>query len=257
MKIAVAVKYTPNPYQVKIHVRTGTLLIEDVEFGVNPKDFYALEAALRLKEKTNAEVVAVTVGGEEADEALREALGMGVDRGVHLFDKALGFIESAVSAEILSEYVKKVEKFDLILTGMESSDLKGGVFSTRLAALLDYPFAVGARDIEVEDGSIIVVQDFFPKISKVKIPLPAVVSVSDRFGEPRYPNMWAISEAYKDDKVKKVPLEDLGLDRGIIEKYLKLRRYALYSDEEGVRRRLSGPKDEVAKSIVEVIKDYL
>lgn len=257
MKIGVAVKYTPNPYQVKIHARTGQLLIEDVEFGINPSDFYAIEAALRLREKVGGEIVAITVGGEEADEAIREALGMGVDRGVHIVGGGLLFIDPNASAEIVAKYVEKFEKFDLILTGMESSDMKGGIFPTRLAGILNYSFALGARNLDLENGRLVVEQDLFPKVVKVRIDLPAVVSVSHRLGQPRYPNMWDLVDAYKGDRVKKVRLEDLGLGEDVINKYVRVRRYSAYSEEEGVRRRLSGPKDEVAKSIVEVIEDYL
>ncbi|MGQ4892655.1 MAG: electron transfer flavoprotein subunit beta/FixA family protein [Candidatus Njordarchaeia archaeon] len=257
MKIGVAVKFTPNPYQVKMHARTGTLLIEDVEFGVNPKDYYAMEAALQLKEKHGGEVVAISIGPKEADEALREALGMGVDRGVLIYDKSMFFAEPTIMAEVFAEYTKKFENFDLIITGVESSDMKGGLFGARLAAMLGYSFAINAREIELQGDKLKVVQDFFPKKATVEIPLPAVITVSDRFSEPRYPNMWDISEAYQDDKVKHVALSELGFDEKARDKYVKIRRYGGYTEEEGVRRRLSGSKDEIVKSITELIFEYL
>ncbi len=257
MKIGVAIKYTPNPYQVKIHVRTGTLLIEDVEFGMNPKDFYAMEAALMLKDEYGGEVVALTVGTKEAEEVIREALGTGVDRGVVIYDKSLFFAEPLITAEILAEYIKKYEQFDVIFTGHESSDLKSGVFPTRLAAALDYSFAINAREIRVEGDKLKVSQDFFPKVAKVEIPMPAVISVSDRLGEPRYPNMWDISEAYEGDKVKFLPLSELGFDEKVRDKFVNVRRYGEYSEEEGARRRISGSKDEIVKSIAEMIFEYL
>ncbi len=257
MKILVAVKYAPNPYQVKIHARTGTLLIEDVEFGIAYEEYYAIHAALKLREMTNGEVTAVTVGTKASEEAIREALGFGVDKGVLIHDKSLAVIDSLTAAEILAAYVKKVGGYDVIITGAESADYNAGIFATKLAGALDYSFAVNARDIQVEGNKLKVVQDFFPKSVEVELNTPAVLSVSYRIGDPTYPNMWDISEAYQDGKVEYVKLEDIGLDASIVEKFVKIRRFGEYSEEEGVRRRLSGSKDEIAKSIAELFFEYL
>ena len=257
MKILVAVKYSPDPYQVKIHARTGTLLIEDVDFAIPLKEYYAIHAALKLKESTQGEVTAVTIGTKASEEAVREALGFGVDKGVLIHDKALAVIDSITAATILSEYVKKKGGVDVIIAGTESSDYNGGLFATTLAGKLGYAFAVNVRDISVEGNKLKVVQDFFPKSVETELETPAVISVSHRIGDPTYPNAWSISEAYQDGKVEYVALSDLGLDEKIAEKYVKIRRFGEYSEEEGVRRRLSGSKEEITKSIAEMLLEYL
>jgi len=256
VKILLAIKYTPDPYQVKIHARTGTLLIEDVEFGVNPKDLYAIELAMRLKESLNGDITAATIGPKEAEEAVREALGFGIDRGVVIYGEKLSFVDPSMVSKILAEYVKKHGGFDLIITGLESSDMKGGITSARLAALLGYPIAYNVMDLKVEGNKIIAKQDMFPNAITVEINMPAVISVSHRIGDPRYPNMWDISEAYQDGKVEFISAEEL-IGEGNLKPLVNVRRYSEYSEEEGARRRISGSKDEIVKTIVEMILNYL
>ena len=256
VKILLAVKYTPDPYQVKIHARTGTLLIEDVEFGVNPRDLYAIELAMRLKESLNGEVTAVTIGPREAEEAVREALGFGVDKGVVIYGDNLSFVDSSLVSKILAKYIKKSGGFDLVIMGSESSDMKGGITSARLAAMLGYPIAYNLMDLSVEGNKIIAKQDMFPNAVTVEMDMPAVISVSHRIGDPRYPNMWDISEAYQEGKVEFVSAEEL-MEGESLKPLVNVRRYSEYSEEEGARRRISGSKDEIVKTIVEMILNYL
>jgi len=255
-KILLAIKYTPDPYQVKIHARTGTLLIEDVEFGINPKDLYAIELAMRLKESLNAEVIAITVGPRQAEEAVREALGFGVDKGIVVYGDNLNFVDSSLVSKVLARYIQKEGGFDLVVMGAESSDMKSGVTSARLAAILGYPLAYNVMDVKVEGNKVIAKQDLFPKAVTVEMNTPAIISVSYRIGDPRYPNMWDISEAYSEGKVEFISAEEL-MGEGELKPLVNIRRYSGYSEEEGARRRISGSKEEIVKTITEMILNYL
>jgi len=202
MKILVAVKRVVD-YNVQIRVKEdGTGVVTDnVKMSTNPPDDNAIEEAVKIKESGKAtEVVAVTVGEEKAQETIRKALAVGVDRGIHV--KADGVIEPLAVSKILKKIVDK-EKPDLVFTGKQAIDDDCNQTGQMLSALLDWPQATFASKIDVKDGKLEVTREIDEGLETIEINTPALVTCDLRLNEPRYASLPNIMKA------KKKPIEQL------------------------------------------------
>ena len=219
MKILVAVKRVVD-YNVQIRVKEdGTGVVTDnVKMSTNPPDDNAIEEAVKIKESGKAtEVVAVTVGEEKAQETIRKALAVGVDRGIHV--KADGVIEPLAVSKILKKIVDK-EKPDLVFTGKQAIDDDCNQTGQMLSALLDWPQATFASKIEVKDGKLEVTREIDEGLETIEINTPALVTCDLRLNEPRYASLPNIMKA------KKKPIEQLNaseLDVDIIPKIQQIK----------------------------------
>ncbi len=205
MKILVTVKRTPHR-DSKINIAAGgTLATESIEFEVNPFDELAVEEALRIKDSTGAEVVAVTVGGEVCHRQLLSALAMGADRAVRV--DAPEELDSLQIAKCLAEVVRR-EAPDLVLSGKLAIDDEGAQIPSMLAALLGWPQANQASRLELSpDGKVAkVVCEVDAGLEEVEVILPAVVTADLRLNEPRYASLPGIMKA------KKKPMEVIAFD---------------------------------------------
>ena len=210
MKILVAVKRVID-YNVQVRVREdGTGVVTDnVKMSTNPPDDNAVEEAVKIKEAGKAtEVVAITVGEEKAQETVRKALAVGVDRGIHV--KAEGILEPLAVAKILQKVVEK-EKPDLVFMGKQAIDDDCNQTGQMLAALLNWPQATFASKIDVKDKSLEVTREVDEGLETISVNVPAIVTCDLRLNEPRYASLPNIMKA------KKKPLEqlsatDLGID---------------------------------------------
>lgn len=122
MNILVCIKQVPDTTEVKINPETGTLMREGVPSIINPFDMYAIEEALRLKEKFGGKVTVITMGPPQAKESLREAISYGVDEGILISDKAFAGSDTLATSYTLSRAIKKIENFDLIICGKQAMD---------------------------------------------------------------------------------------------------------------------------------------
>ena len=202
MKILVAVKRVVD-YNVQIRVKEdGTGVVTDnVKMSTNPPDDNAIEEAVKIKESGKAtEVVAVTVGEENAQETIRKALAVGVDRGIHV--KADGVIEPLAVSKILKKIVDK-EKPDLVFMGKQAIDDDCNQTGQMLSALLDWPQATFASKIDVKDGKLEVTREIDEGLETIEINTPALVTCDLRLNEPRYASLPNIMKA------KKKPIEQL------------------------------------------------
>ena len=210
MKILVAVKRVID-YNVQVRVKEdGTGVVTDnVKMSTNPPDDNAIEEAVKIKESGKAkEVVAITIGEEKAQETIRKALAVGVDRGIHV--KAGGIIEPLAVAKILKKIVDK-EKPDLVFMGKQAIDDDCNQTGQMLAALLNWPQATFASKINVKDSSLEVTREVDEGLETIEVNIPAIVTCDLRLNEPRYASLPNIMKA------KKKPLEqinssDLGVD---------------------------------------------
>ena len=210
MKILVAVKRVID-YNVQVRVKEdGTGVVTDnVKMSTNPPDDNAVEEAVKIKEAGKAkEVVAVTIGEDKAQETIRKALAVGIDRGIHV--KANGIIEPLAVAKILQKVVEK-EKPDLVFMGKQAIDDDCNQTGQMLAALLNWPQATFASKIEVKDKSLEVVREVDEGLETIETNIPAIVTCDLRLNEPRYASLPNIMKAKK-KPLEQINASDLGVD---------------------------------------------
>jgi electron transfer flavoprotein beta subunit len=222
MKILVAVKQVPDTAtQVKIGGDPKAIDTAGITWIVSPYDEFAVEEALRIKEKRGqAEVVAVTLGSERAKEALRSCLAMGCDRAVHVNDPGLADADTLTTARALAA-VAKQEGPQLVLCGRQAIDDDMGAVPAQLAELLGWPCAYWIMEEAVDaDGKTVrVARQMEGGLEVFELPLPAVVTCQKGLNEPRYPTLKGIMGAKKKE-IKDVKAGDLGL--GAPERQLSL-----------------------------------
>ncbi len=190
MKIAVLVKQVPATDKVKINKETGTMIRENLESELNPLDMYAVEEAVRLKEKyENIETVAISMGPPFAKDVIKDAISMGIDKGYLLSDRKFGGADTWATAYTLSKAIKKLGNFDIIFTGERATDGETGQVGPSLAAQLDLPIITYvSKLLEVKERSIIAERLIEGGKELVEVQLPTVISVVKEINEPRIPN---------------------------------------------------------------------
>jgi electron transfer flavoprotein beta subunit len=210
MKIVVCVKYVPDAQADPRFAADHTTDRAGVEGHLSELDEYAVEAALKISEaQGDTTVTVVTVGPEQASDAVRKALQMGADAGVHVIDGALHGSDALATSLVLAKALAKAE-YDLILTGMASTDGAMSVIPAMLAERLGVPQVTFAGSLEVAGGTVRIEREGDTSTEVVEAPLPAVVSVTDQINEPRYPSFKGIMAAKK-KPVQAWSLADLGV----------------------------------------------
>jgi len=210
MKILVAVKRVID-YNVQIRVKEdgSGVNTDNVKMSTNPPDDNAIEEAVKLKESGKAkEIVAVTVGEEKAQETVRKALAVGVDRGIHI--KSDNYIEPLGVAKILKKIVEK-EKPDLVFLGKQAIDDDCNQTGQMLAALLGWPQGTFASKIEHKDKIIEVTREIDEGLETIEINLPAIITCDLRLNEPRFASLPNIMKAKK-KPIEQLNVKDLGVD---------------------------------------------
>ena len=210
MKILVAITRVID-YNVQVRVKEdGTGVVTDnVKMSTNPPDDNAIEEAVKIKETGKAkEIVAVTVGEEKAQETIRKALAVGVDRGIHV--KADGITEPLAVSKILQKIIDK-EKPDLVFMGKQAIDDDCNQTGQMLAALLNWPQATFASKIEVKDKSLEVTREVDEGLETIEVNIPAIVTCDLRLNEPRYASLPNIMKAKK-KPLEQINASDLGID---------------------------------------------
>lgn len=202
-------------YAVKIRVKPDKsgVVTDGVKHGLNPFDEIAIEEAVRMKEKKIAsEVIAVSCGLPQAQESLRTALAMGVDRGIHVevpqaqYDTLQPLHVSKILAKIAQD-----EKVDVIIVGKQAIDDDSNQTAQMTAALLNWPQATFASEVKVEGKEVIVKREIDGGLETIKVKLPAVISADLRLNEPRYATLPNIMKAKK-KPIKKITTADIGVD---------------------------------------------
>lgn len=206
------VKQVPDTYEKRaIALDTGMLAREASENVVDEIDERVSAVAAELKKAgTATEVVAVTMGPANADKAIRKVLALAADRAVHIVDDGLAGSDMIQTARVLAEASKDA---DLILSGAESTDGGGAMVPAMMAEILGRPHIVGADSIEVVDGSVTGITNTDTEKLTLSAATPAVVSLTEKAGEPKLPNFKAIREAKKKD-IAVTSLEEFGLAAG-------------------------------------------
>lgn len=213
MKILVMVKQVPDTAtQVKIGGDGKQIDVTGITWIVSPYDEFAVEEALRIKEKRGqGEVVAVALGPDRAKEALRSALAMGCDRAIHVNDPALAAADTLTTARVLAGVIKQ-EAPQLVLCGRQAIDDDMGAVGAQLAEVLGWPCAswIMEEAIDGEGKSVKVGRQVEGGLEVFELPLPAVLSAQKGMNEPRYPTLNGIIGAKKKE-IKDLKAADVGV----------------------------------------------
>ncbi|MFC7217661.1 electron transfer flavoprotein subunit beta/FixA family protein [Streptomyces polyrhachis] len=211
LRIVVCVKYVPDATGDRGFAEDLTTDRESVDGLLSELDEYAVEQALQLAEAADdAEVTVVTVGPEDARDAVRKALSMGADKAVHVEDDELHGTDVMGTSLVLAKAVEQAG-YDVVVCGMASTDGTMGVLPALLAERLGVPQVTLLSEVSISDGTVTGRRDGDAATEELSASLPAVVSVTDQSGEARYPSFKGIMAAKK-KPVESLDLSDLDLD---------------------------------------------
>ncbi len=190
MNILVCVKQVPDTTEIKIDPVTNTLIRQGVPSIVNTFDAYALELAVRLKEKEGGDITVISMGPEQAKTALKECLSVGADEAYLISDRVFGGSDTLATSYILSTFIRFLEqekgKFDLIFCGMQAIDGDTGQVGPEIAEHLGLPQVTYATDIKQEGAQILIKRDNDQGYDWIEVQTPALITVSKTEYEPRY-----------------------------------------------------------------------
>ncbi|MFJ2757124.1 electron transfer flavoprotein subunit beta/FixA family protein [Nocardioides sp. NPDC087217] len=214
MNIVVLVKYVPDATADRQFEDDFTVDRVNVDGLLSELDEYAVEQSLQIKEKREGEeitVTALTVGPEAAEAAVRKALQMGADKGVHVVDDAIAGSDSIATSLVLAKAIEKLGPVDLVVGGLASTDAGMSVVPAMLAERLGLPQVTLASVVETQGDQIRIKRDGDVATEVIGGTLPLVLSVTDQSGEARYPSFKGIMAAKK-KPLERWSLADLGVD---------------------------------------------
>ena len=208
MKITVCIKQVPTrEWQPRLNDDKTWIRDQDASLEMNEPDAYALEEALRLREKHGGEVVVCSAGPARVHTVIREALARGADRAIHVEHDSLGSADAFVLADALAAAMQE-EKFDLVLTGLQSDDQGHGQTGVILAERLGIPSSTIIMDVQIESGSLRVKRELEGGwFQWIAMPLPALLTIQSGINQLRYATLKGIMAAKKKE-IRKAGLPD-------------------------------------------------
>lgn len=260
MKVVVCIKQVPDTTEVKINPETNTLIREGVASIINPFDMYAIEEAVRLKERFNADTTVITMGPPQAESALREALSLGIDSAILLSDRVFAGSDTWATSLILAKAIEKIGDCGLILCGKQASDGDTAQVGPGIATHLNLPQATYVRKIDTvhldTSPKIMVVERLLEDgYELIELRLPALITVVKEINEPRLPSLRGKMGARKAE-ITVWGNEDLGIDEkqiGLIGSPTQVVRIFTPPQKEG-GKILEGEPAEIVEELVKEIK---
>jgi electron transfer flavoprotein beta subunit len=258
MDIVVCVKQVPEVTDAELEVaKDGAQIVtEDLEFDINEWDNYAVEEAVRLKEAFGGRVTVITVGNEDSEDVLRQALAMGADEAIRVDEQGFDLSDARGIARGIFQVVKDL-RFDLLFTGAQSSDYGWGQVGLMLAELLNLPYASLVVGIEIGDNKLVALRELESNTQeKVELPVPAVLTIQTGLNSPRYVSIMGIQKA------RKIGIKDIGADElGLTEEEIGPKGSAVGSRllsippaGEGAEI-LTGTIDEISEKAAQIIRE--
>ena len=248
MKIAVCIKQVPTrEWQPRLNDGKTWIREQDVSYEMNEPDAYALEEALRLREKQGGEVVVCSAGPARVQQVIREALARGADRAIHVEDDRLAAADAFITAEALAAAMAE-ERFDLVLTGLQSDDLGQAQTGVLLAERLGIPHSTIIMDVQVEGLSLRVKRELEGGwFQWIAMPLPALLTIQSGINQLRYATLKGIMAAKKKD-IKKVAMPpDLRPSQTIVSLDVPTRAKQTHM--------ISGSAGEAAKELARLLRE--
>ena len=212
MKIIACIKQVPDS-EAKVKAENGQISWGDAPLVINPFDEYAVEGALQQREAVGGSTVtALCIGTESAKEAIKHALAMGADNGILVSDSdaTLEELDTLGAARILAAAIQKIGGVDMVIFGRQTLDNGSGLTAPQTARLLSWPMLGLAGQVKVQEGGVTVERVIEEGRQTVSAKLPAVLSVVQSIGEPRYPSFMGIRKAAKAE-IPVWSLADLGI----------------------------------------------
>lgn len=200
LNIIVCIKQVPDTNEVRLDPVTGTLIREGVPSIINPDDKAGLEAALHIKDEHGAKVTVISMGPQQADLALREALAMGADEAILVTDRAFGGADTWATSSTLASAIKKL-KYDLIITGRQAIDGDTAQVGPQIAEHLNLVNISYAESIKIEGDSVIVHRQYEDRYHILKAKMPCLITALSEMNKPRYMTPGGIFDAYRDKEV--------------------------------------------------------
>lgn len=256
MNIIVCLKQVPDTTEVKIDPKTGRLIREGVPSIINPEDKNAIEESLRIKEKTNAKVILLTMGPPQAEDALREALAMGADEAILLGDIKFAGSDTWATANALSAAVKKIGKYDLILCGRQAIDGDTAQVGPQLAESLQLPQLTYAQKIEIIGNKVKIERELEDGYEVIESNLPALVTCTHNLNQPRYPTLNGIDKSFNVE-IKRWNAADVAVkpeDVGILSSPTKVKK-TFTPQAKGQGTMIQGSIKDMAKELIKKLKE--
>ena len=229
----------------------GKINNSGVSFIMNPYDEFAVEEALRLKEKGEGEVTVVSAGGQQVQDALRQALAMGADKAV-LVDAGAADLDEYSTAMLLAKAIESIG-FDLILGGFRAIDDGSAQVAGRVAEILGVPVVNVVTKLEVADGKAVATREIEGGSEVIEVALPAVITAQKGLNEPRYPSMKGIMKAKK-KPMQKTTAAELGLDEAALAPKVKALSFTLPS-ARAAGKLVEGEAPEAAKELARLLRE--
>jgi electron transfer flavoprotein beta subunit len=248
MKIAVCIKQVvTREWQLRVNEQKTWIRDHDASFELNEPDAYALEEALRLKEKHGGEVVVCCAGPARAAQVIREALARGADRAIHVEADALAAADASVVADALAAAIRD-EQFNLVLTGLQSDDQGFGQVGVVLAEKLGIPHATIIMEVQATDTGVRVKRELEGGwFQWVSLPLPALITIQSGINQLRYATLKGIMAAKKKE-IRKVTPAAAG--------QATLRMASVHFPEKGKKTHmLSGSPADAAKELITRLRE--
>jgi electron transfer flavoprotein beta subunit len=212
MNMVVCIKQVPGTTEIKIDPDTNTLVREGVPGIINPFDCYALEEAVRLRERCGGKVTAISMGPPQAEEALRETISLGADEAILLSDRAFAGSDTWATSYVLSRAMCKIADYGVIICGRQTLDGDTGQVGPELSEMLGIPFVAYVSKVEeIRDGYIRVQRMVEEGYETIETSLPAVITVVKEINVPRLPSLRGSMKA----KTAEIPVwsaDDIGVD---------------------------------------------
>lgn len=248
MKIAVCIKQVPSrEWQPRLNDAGTWIRDQDAGFEMNEPDAYALEESLRLKERVGGEVVVCSAGPARVSQVLREALARGADRAIHVEDDRLATADAFVVADALAGAMRD-EKFDLILTGLQSDDQGFAQTGVILAERLGMPHATIIMEVQVADGQLKVKRELEGGwFQWIGLPLPAALTIQSGINTLRYATLKGIMAAKKKEIRKAAAPSTLATRQQIVKMYVP--------EKQKHTEMLTGAPAEIAKQLVKKLRE--
>lgn len=260
MKIVVCIKQVPDTTDVRIDPKTNTLIREGVASVINPFDMYAIEAALRLKESYGGTVAAVTMGPPQAEQALRDAISLGVDEAYLVSDRKFAGSDTWATSYTLASAIKKIGMPDVIVCGKQASDGDTAQVGPGIAAFLDIAQVTYVKHIDKVDGGKITVHRMTEEgYDVVRADLPVLLTVVKEIAEPRKPSLRGKMKA-KSAKIAVLTAGDLDIDENSLGlQGSPTQVVKVFTPERGYAHEMieGASPDELAENLVAKIEGML
>ena len=257
MNIVVCIKQVPETTEVRINPETNTLMREGVKSIINPFDMYAIEEALRLKERFGGKVSIITMGPPQADSALREAISMGADDGYLVCDRAFAGSDTWATSYTLAGAIKKLGSFDLIICGKQASDGDTAQVGPGISTHLNIPQVTYVKKVEEATDKLMRVERMLEEgFEIIETPLPVLLTVVKEINEPRIPSLKGLMRA-KNAKITLLTQKELDLDPqqiGLCGSPTQVVKIFTPTPRVG-GQILKGEIPDIAKQLVDLIKD--